>query len=150
MDRADRALMEALQADSSRSVAELADLVNLSPSACHRRIKALEEQGLILGYAARVDARNLPTIGLRRPKGHRSAPIGARGHRRRTRPPRHGRHCRMKIVMTCNRRSSRLGSSRKPGQACPAGRHGPAAIPVHGVWSFREPRRHGRGFDGDE
>ena len=59
MDRADRALMEALQADSSRSVAELADLVNLSPSACHRRIKALEEQGLILGYAARVDARRL-------------------------------------------------------------------------------------------
>ncbi|MAC58816.1 MAG: AsnC family transcriptional regulator [Novosphingobium sp.] len=59
MDRADRALMEALQADSSRSVAELADLVNLSPSACHRRIKALEAQGLILGYAARVDARRL-------------------------------------------------------------------------------------------
>ncbi|WP_067734526.1 Lrp/AsnC family transcriptional regulator [Novosphingobium naphthalenivorans] len=59
MDRADRALLEALQADSSRSIAELALLVHLSPSACHRRIKALEEQGLILGYAARVDARRL-------------------------------------------------------------------------------------------
>ncbi|KPH57605.1 Lrp/AsnC family transcriptional regulator [Novosphingobium aerophilum] len=59
MDRADRALLGALQADSSRSIAELAALVNLSPSACHRRIRALEEQGLILGYAARVDARRL-------------------------------------------------------------------------------------------
>ena len=59
MDRADRALLEALQADSSRSIAELAALVNLSPSACHRRIRALEEQGLILGYAARVDAKRL-------------------------------------------------------------------------------------------
>lgn len=59
MDRADRALLAALQADSSRSIADLAERVNLSSSACHRRIKALEEQGLILGYAARVDARRL-------------------------------------------------------------------------------------------
>jgi Transcriptional regulators len=59
MDRADRALIEALQADSSRSIAELAALVSLSPSACHRRMKALEEQGLIMGYAARVDPRRL-------------------------------------------------------------------------------------------
>ena len=59
MDRADRALLAALQADSSRSIADLAERVNLSSSACHRRIKALEEQGLILGYAARVDPRRL-------------------------------------------------------------------------------------------
>ncbi len=59
MNRADRALLEALQADSSRSIAELAALVNLSSSACHRRIRALEEQGLITGYAARVDPRRL-------------------------------------------------------------------------------------------
>ncbi|EQB19358.1 MAG: AsnC family transcriptional regulator [Novosphingobium lindaniclasticum] len=59
MDRADRALLAALQADSSRSIAELAALVNLSPSACHRRIRALEEQGLVMGYAARVDAKRL-------------------------------------------------------------------------------------------
>ena len=59
MDRADRALLEALQADSSRSIAELALVVHLSPSACHRRIKALEQQGLIQGYAARVDPRLL-------------------------------------------------------------------------------------------
>lgn len=59
MDRADRALLTALQADSSRSIAELAGLVNLSPSACHRRVRALEERGLVTGYAARVDPRGI-------------------------------------------------------------------------------------------
>jgi DNA-binding Lrp family transcriptional regulator len=59
MDRADRALIKALQSDSSRSIAELAPLVNLSASACHRRMRALEERGLITGYAARVDPRRL-------------------------------------------------------------------------------------------
>ncbi len=59
MDRADRALLIALQTDSSRSIADLAAAVNLSTSSCHRRIRALEEQGLIRGYAARVDARKL-------------------------------------------------------------------------------------------
>lgn len=52
-------MLAALQADSSRSLADLAERVNLSSSACHRRIRSLEEQGLILGYAARVDARRL-------------------------------------------------------------------------------------------
>ncbi len=61
MDRADIALVDALQRDSSRSIAELADAVALSPSACHRRMRALEERGVIEGYAARVDPR---AIGL--------------------------------------------------------------------------------------
>lgn len=59
MDRTDRNLLDALQHDSSRSVADLGELVGLSASACHRRIKALEEQGLIAGYAARVDPRRM-------------------------------------------------------------------------------------------
>ena len=59
MDRTDRNLLEALQRDSSRPVADLAEAVSLSTSACHRRIKALEEQGLIAGYAARLDPRRL-------------------------------------------------------------------------------------------
>jgi len=59
MDRIDRNLLDALQRDSSRSIADLAEQVSLSPSAAHRRIKALEEQGLIAGYAARLDARAL-------------------------------------------------------------------------------------------
>lgn len=59
MDRADVALLEELQRDSSRSIAELADATGLSPSACHRRVKTLEESGLITGYGAQVDARKL-------------------------------------------------------------------------------------------
>lgn len=59
MDRADTAIIEALQRDSSRSIAELAEVCGMSPSACHRRIKALEESGIITGYTAQVDARRL-------------------------------------------------------------------------------------------
>ncbi len=59
MDRADLALLEAIQADSSLSVAELAERVALSPSACHRRIKALEQTQVIAGYGARLDPRKL-------------------------------------------------------------------------------------------
>lgn len=55
MDRFDIALLEALQADSRRSMADLGDRIGLSASACHRRIKLLEEAGLIAGYAARLD-----------------------------------------------------------------------------------------------
>lgn len=59
MDRADVVLLEALQDDSSRSIAQLADLAGVSPSACHRRIRALEEAGVITGYAAQVDSGRL-------------------------------------------------------------------------------------------
>lgn len=59
MDRIDIKLLEALQRDSSKSVAQLAELAGLSPSACHRRIRLLEEQGLIAGYSARLDPQCL-------------------------------------------------------------------------------------------
>jgi len=59
MDRADTALIDALQRDSSRPIAELAERIALSPSACHRRIRALEEAGVISGYAARIDPRRI-------------------------------------------------------------------------------------------
>ncbi|MFN3423107.1 MAG: Lrp/AsnC family transcriptional regulator [Novosphingobium meiothermophilum] len=59
MDRADLALLLALQDDSSLSIAELAEKVALSPSACHRRIKALEQGGVIAGYGARLEPRRL-------------------------------------------------------------------------------------------
>lgn len=55
MDRFDVALLEAVQADSRRSMAELGGAVGLSASACHRRIRALEEAGFISGYGARLD-----------------------------------------------------------------------------------------------
>lgn len=59
MDRADIALLEAVQTDSALSIAELAEKVALSPSACHRRIKALEAAGVIAGYGARLAPRQL-------------------------------------------------------------------------------------------
>jgi len=59
MDQMDSRILRALQRDSSRPVAELADEVGLSASACHRRVKLLEEAGVIAGYAARLDRGRL-------------------------------------------------------------------------------------------
>ncbi|MBN8485646.1 MAG: Lrp/AsnC family transcriptional regulator [Sphingomonadales bacterium] len=59
MDQIDRLLLRALQADSSRSIAELAEEIGTSTSACHRRIKALEASGLIAGYSALLDPQRL-------------------------------------------------------------------------------------------
>ena len=59
MDRNDVLILEALQNDSSRSIADLAELAGVSPSACHRRIKALEAAGTITGYAAQIDPHKL-------------------------------------------------------------------------------------------
>lgn len=52
IDAVDRKLLRALQTDSRKSVQALGEIVGLSASACHRRLKALEEQGLIEGYRA--------------------------------------------------------------------------------------------------
>lgn len=59
IDRADSALLEILQRDSSHSIAEIAEKVALSSSACHRRIKALEQAGVISGYGAILDPAQL-------------------------------------------------------------------------------------------
>lgn len=64
MDRIDAALIDALQQDSARPIAALAETVALSPSACHRRIRALEEAGVISGYAARIDPRRIGLAAL--------------------------------------------------------------------------------------
>ena len=59
MDSVDAGILRALQRDSSRPIADLAARVGLSPSACHRRVKLLEQAGVIAGYAARLDRRAL-------------------------------------------------------------------------------------------
>lgn len=59
VDNYDHAILEALQRDSSLSLANLAEQVNLSSSACHRRMRILEEAGIICGYNARLDPRRL-------------------------------------------------------------------------------------------
>ncbi|HMQ41486.1 MAG TPA: Lrp/AsnC family transcriptional regulator [Paracoccus sp. (in: a-proteobacteria)] len=51
----DRAILRALQQDCRLSNAQLAERVGLSPSACWRRVRMLEEAGVISGYAATVD-----------------------------------------------------------------------------------------------
>ena len=55
LDRVDRAILEILQQDGRRANVDLADAVNLSPSACLRRIRRLEEAGVIDRYAALLD-----------------------------------------------------------------------------------------------
>lgn len=59
MDSIDSKILRALQKDSNRAVSDLASDVGLSTSACHRRIKLLEESGVIAGYAARLDREAL-------------------------------------------------------------------------------------------
>ncbi|HEY4211749.1 MAG TPA: Lrp/AsnC family transcriptional regulator [Steroidobacteraceae bacterium] len=55
LDRYDRAIVRELQADARITNALLAEKVSLSESACLRRVRALEESGLIQGYTAVVD-----------------------------------------------------------------------------------------------
>ena len=59
IDRYDRQILEVLQRDGRISNQDLAERIGLSPSPCLRRVKALEESGLITGYRAHVDARAL-------------------------------------------------------------------------------------------
>ncbi len=55
LDRLDRAILEQLQKNARLSNQELADLVGLSPSPCWRRVKRLEEIGVIREYVALLE-----------------------------------------------------------------------------------------------
>ncbi|MCB1850597.1 MAG: Lrp/AsnC family transcriptional regulator [Gammaproteobacteria bacterium] len=59
LDRYDRRILEVLQEEGRISNQELADRIGLSQSPCLRRVRALEESGLISGYRALVDAKKL-------------------------------------------------------------------------------------------
>lgn len=59
LDRYDRQILRQLQDDGRLSNQELADRIGLSPSPCLRRVRALEEAGIIAGYRALVDAKAL-------------------------------------------------------------------------------------------
>ncbi|WP_370868226.1 Lrp/AsnC family transcriptional regulator [Sulfuriferula sp.] len=59
LDRYDRQLLAVLQQEGRISNQELAERIGLSPSPCLRRVRALEEAGLITGYHAVLDARKL-------------------------------------------------------------------------------------------
>ena len=57
LDSRDRAILRVLQEDGRLSNVELADRVGLSPSACLRRVRLLEESGLIAGFAMILDQK---------------------------------------------------------------------------------------------
>jgi Lrp/AsnC family transcriptional regulator len=59
MDKTDLRILDLLQTDATRSTAEIADKVGLSPSPCWRRITLLEEQGVIQRRVAILDREKL-------------------------------------------------------------------------------------------
>ena len=59
LDRVDCALLDALQENARLTVAELGERVSLTSSPCWRRIKRLEELGLVQGYRAILSAEKL-------------------------------------------------------------------------------------------
>ena len=59
LDEIDVHLLRLLQRDARASNQSLADRVGLSPSACLRRVRRLEEEGVVTGYTALVDATTI-------------------------------------------------------------------------------------------
>jgi Lrp/AsnC family leucine-responsive transcriptional regulator len=59
LDSFDRRILDVLQRDGRISNQELAERIGLSPSPCLRRVRALEESGIITGYRAYLDANKL-------------------------------------------------------------------------------------------
>jgi DNA-binding Lrp family transcriptional regulator len=80
LDRYDKLILEELQKDGRISNVQLANAVNLSESACLRRVRSLEESGMIDRYAALINQQKagLPGnvfvhIGLQREEGRELA-----------------------------------------------------------------------------
>jgi len=59
LDRFDRQILQVLQQDGRISNQDLADRIGLSPSPCLRRVRALEEAGIVTGYRALLNAKAL-------------------------------------------------------------------------------------------
>ena len=59
LDATDRRILAALQKDAKITNADLSERVNLSPSACHRRVQQLEEAGFIDKYVALLNTRRM-------------------------------------------------------------------------------------------
>lgn len=59
LDPTDRRILTVLQRDGRISNADLAEQINLSASACHRRVQRLEDEGYIARYVALLDARRM-------------------------------------------------------------------------------------------
>ena len=59
LDATDKRILTALQRKGRISNADLSEVVNLSPSACHRRVQRLEEEGYIRDYVALLNPRKM-------------------------------------------------------------------------------------------
>ncbi|WP_284048027.1 Lrp/AsnC family transcriptional regulator [Marinobacter sp. ATCH36] len=59
LDKLDRKILSLMQQDGRISNQLLAEQVGLSPAACWRRVRTLEENGVIRGYSARVDPESI-------------------------------------------------------------------------------------------
>jgi Lrp/AsnC family leucine-responsive transcriptional regulator len=59
LDAIDRKILGLLQSDARITMAELAEKVGLSVSPCHRRVKLLEQRGVITRYIATVDQKSV-------------------------------------------------------------------------------------------
>ena len=59
LDAIDRKILAVLQQDGRKSIAELAEQVGLSPSPCLRRVRMLEEAGIIARYVAVLDQQSV-------------------------------------------------------------------------------------------
>ena len=59
IDDTDRRILKVLQKAGRMSNADLSERINLSPSACHRRVQRLEAEGVIAHYVALLDPRKL-------------------------------------------------------------------------------------------
>ena len=63
LDRIDKLILDALQRDGRLSNVKLAEVAGLSEAACLRRVRALEQNKYITGYAARVNEEKLGLAG---------------------------------------------------------------------------------------
>ena len=57
LDATDKRILAILQQDGRRKNTELADAISMTPAPCLRRVKALEDKGVIRGYVALIDPR---------------------------------------------------------------------------------------------
>jgi len=62
LDDVDRAILRVLQRQGRMTHADLSERVNLSPSACHRRVQRLEQAGVIRDYVALLNPRAVARI----------------------------------------------------------------------------------------
>jgi Lrp/AsnC family transcriptional regulator len=59
LDRTDRAILSILQDDCTTTIAVISERVSLSPTPCYRRVDRLKKRGIIKGYTATLDERQL-------------------------------------------------------------------------------------------